>query len=112
MILTIAQVSDAVFLALLQPQLVSNITATGTNQATALVLTAAISIVTVTPSGSGVVLPQSGSPQVVNRGANDLLVYPSSGWSIEIQAANAPVIIPSGGSATFILKSANAWVVT
>ena len=59
----------------------TSITAAGTNLATATPLTATFSVVSTTPSGTGVILPNviGTAFWVHNAGANALLVYPPSG---------------------------------
>ena len=59
----------------------TSITAAGTNLATATQLTATFSVVSTTPSGTGVILPNviGTAFWVHNAGANALLVYPPSG---------------------------------
>lgn len=112
MILTIAQVSEDTYLSLLVPQIAAGLMSSGGSQSTALVLASPINIVAVTPVGTGVRLPAPMRPiQVINRGVNDLLVYPWASCWIEAQAVNVPVIIPAGGSATFVPKSATSSVV-
>ncbi len=114
MTLKISLITDDVLVSLLQPLIASGLTAIGTNQVTALSVTASVNIIATSAAGSGVQLPLPGTKpvQVVNRSSNDVLVYPASGCSFESQVVNAPVLIPAGGSATFIPKSASAWVVT
>jgi len=59
----------------------TSITAAGTNLATATQLTATFNVVSTTPSGTGVILPNviGTAFWVHNAGANALLVYPPSG---------------------------------
>ena len=59
----------------------TSITAAGTNLATATPLTATFSVVSTTPSGTGVILPNviGTAFWVHNAGANALLVYPPTG---------------------------------
>jgi hypothetical protein len=77
--------------------------AAGSTQGTGTMLSAQQTIVTTTPSGSGVVLANTLlQPQVIyNRGANQLTVYPFSGAQIEAYGTNSPVAIAVGGSAAF-----------
>jgi hypothetical protein len=98
------------------------LTATGTNQATAYVITGQVNTFATVASGTGTVLPaQTGAPVfpiglgigseivVFNRGANALLVYPPSGAAIESGSTNAAVSLASGATARFTLESTNQW---
>jgi hypothetical protein len=89
----------------------TNLTATGTNQATALPITQQISVFTTVAIGTGCILPSFPSEvRIVNRGANTLLVYPSGGGTIEDGAANAPISIPYGTDIRLIsFPGATAW---
>ena len=89
-----------------------SLTATGTNQATALPITGGLAIVTTTPPGTGVRLQTTvgialGSTQrIVNWGANNLLVYPDGADQINANGAGNPVAIgPSGGAADFTINA-------
>jgi hypothetical protein len=96
-------------------QFAGSLTAAGTNQGTALAITAAQNIVTTTGSGTGVVLISGisghigATQKVINRGANILLVYPAGTDVIEGNGAGIAVSLPVGGSATFSLNSAGQW---
>jgi hypothetical protein len=90
------------------------LTAAGTNQSTALALSGNNSVqeVTTTASGTGVKLPTASSTSrvaVINRGANDLVVYPVTSGVINGQSANAGFTIPAGASAVFVGKDATSW---
>ena len=83
-----------------------NLTATGTDQSTALPLTAQISHFSSVPIGSGCVLPMAEASSVLqltvlNRGGGFLLVYPAPNGVIENGAVNAPISIPDGSMAMF-----------
>lgn len=70
----------------------TGLTATGTTQATALVLTKDVSVITVAASGAGYVLPNAGAGalyEIINRGANTANAFPSSGGIIDALASNA-----------------------
>jgi hypothetical protein len=102
--------------ALIEPltTVATGLTAAGTTQGTALVLTGANSLqeVTTAASGTGVVLPTSttsASVSVINRGANAIIVYPASGATINGQAANTGFTLPANGAITFQGKSTTAW---
>lgn len=82
------------------------LTATGTTQLTALVLTAMHNVITtVTLTNYGVQLPVPLGPGlrciIANQGANPLSVYPAIGGTIDQAAVNAPVFIPTGATAVY-----------
>lgn len=83
----------------------SGITAVGTNQATAYALTMASNIVTSAVAGTGVKLPtvagMGRDVTVTNSSAQTIFVYPPTGYNIDTLAANLPVSIPAGASATY-----------
>lgn len=93
------------------PQIGSGLTASGATQATALALTAPINVITNVSSGTGVRLPTTlgQSTVIINRGANELRVYPTSGMSIDGQAANAPTLVPAGARIMFIQVSGSEY---
>lgn len=73
-----------------------SITAAGTTQATAAVLTTDLNYVATAAAGSGVILPigEIGKTVTVfNNGANALLVYPPVGGAIGQFAVNIPVTV-------------------
>jgi hypothetical protein len=81
-----------------------NVTAAGTNQATATQLTSQWNDVTTAPAGSGVLLSsyQAGQSQtVVNSSGTAVLVYPPPGSAINALAVNAPFSLSSGSRASF-----------
>ena len=88
------------------------LTAAGTNQGTATQLSSMQNIVTTTPLNSGVVLPipagQGLKVVVANYGANTLRVYPATGGTIDAAAANAPVFVPPGATATYGSQSSGS----
>ncbi|HMO30873.1 hypothetical protein, partial [Enterovirga sp.] len=97
------------------PSVSASLSAAGTTQATARALTSAVSILTTVASGSGVVLALSdpGTRQeVLNRGANALLVYPPSGAQIEAAGTDTAVSLPAGGRAAFLCASATQFYQT
>lgn len=114
--------SDVVIGGILSESSATGLTATGTNQATALLLATNINVVTIVAAGTGVLLPVhnlSGnalpigtSIKVLNRGANNLLCYPPSSAAIETLAANAPVTIVSGGNNTFTFVGSAKWYIS
>jgi hypothetical protein len=80
------------------------VSAAGTTQANATVLTAQSNIVTVCAAGAGVVAT-AGYTKVYNRAANAVLVYPISSAQFEGLGTIAPVSIPVGGQAEFFMTS-------
>lgn len=83
----------------------NQLTATGSTQATAALLTYKVSVFTTVPAGSGASLPANAYAVteliVMNRGVNPLLVYPPPSGQIDTNGFNVPVSIASGASATF-----------
>lgn len=93
---------------------VTGLTAAGTNQGTALVLSGSYSLqeVTTAASGTGVQLPVATTASritVVNRGANAIVVYPATSGIINGQSANLGYTLPANGVMTFIGKSSTSW---
>jgi len=78
--------------------------ATGTNQSTAFQLTQQVTVFSTVAAGTGAALPSSfasGSAiTVVNRGANQLAVYPAPRDEIEANGVGVAIEIPVGGSVT------------
>jgi hypothetical protein len=82
----------------------TGVTATGTTQGTAVVMTTEWIEVTTTPLNSGVMLQNFGPgvpSTVFNEGANSLKIYPSVGSQIDALGANAPYPLPAGKMQTF-----------
>lgn len=83
------------------------LTATGTTQATAFLLTKKINVFATVAASSGAMLPGSYAPgsqiTVMNRGANTLTLYPAPGDVIESGSVNASISISAGGNATLML---------
>jgi hypothetical protein len=83
----------------------NTITASGTNQGTAYALSLGMNVITSAVAGTGVQLPTVvGSGRdvtVLNNSAQSVLVYPPTGYNIDSLAANLPVSIPAGASATY-----------
>lgn len=90
-----------------------SITATGTTSADAVALSTIINRVTTTAASTGAVLmaPEAGSAVVViNSGANALLVYPSTGASINaLTATTGGFSVAAGGRAMFVGLSSSRW---
>jgi hypothetical protein len=84
-----------------------NMTATGSTQATAALLTALTSIVTTVPVGSGVqVLSAANYPQaIINAGANPLDIWPQHGMAISPSSVNTAISIAPGTSITIVVAS-------
>jgi hypothetical protein len=96
------------------PSVALGLTATGTNQGTALGLTAKYSELTTVAANTGARLPAPAVgdpvPNVVsNQGASILKQYPSSGVQIDNLGVNNPVLIGVGSSAVFYPFSATQW---
>jgi hypothetical protein len=92
----------------------AGLTAAGSTQGTALVLSGNNSVqeITTAAAGTGVQLPTpaaSSEVTVVNRGANAIIVYPASSGVINGQSANAGYTLGVNNSVTFYAKSTSAW---
>jgi hypothetical protein len=88
------------------------ITAAGSVQGNATVLTTEINNVTTVTAGTGVILPLAiGGLRVVvrNGGANALNVYPNTSDSINAAAVNVAYALPVGGCIEFIAMNATNW---
>lgn len=86
------------------PTFAGGLTAAGTTQATAYQLTTQNAQFSTVASGTGAILTANAvgiGQTIINDGVNLLLVYPVSGQNFTGLAANIPVQIPPGGSATF-----------
>ena len=82
----------------------TSVSAAGTNQSTATLLTTANSIVTTVAFGTGVRLPVTGSCDrlhVANHGANTLAVYPPSGGKLSNSSVNVPALMAPNKCADF-----------
>jgi hypothetical protein len=91
------------------------LTATGNNQATALLLSADNNIITTAAASAGVILnPQAGPSDeclVANLGANAVAAYPPVGGTINSLSANTALSIPAGKVAKFVARpAAGAWI--
>ena len=91
----------------------ASVSAAGTNQGTATVLTSTYNVVTTVASGAGVELPVPASPgtsvSIVNKGANALLVYPNSGGAIDAASTNVAISVPVNGIYTVRNSSTTQW---
>ena len=99
---------------------VINLTATGSTQATALALSANHNLLTTVAAATGVVLPAISSPPglgvsngdqitVYNNGANTVNVYPPLGSTIGLAAVNTAVTIVTGKSSRFTMLTPTIW---
>lgn len=80
------------------------VSAAGTTQGTAAVLSAQSNIVTICAAGAGVVAT-SGYTKIYSRGANAVLVYPIPDAQWEGLAANAPISVPVGNDVECYMTS-------
>lgn len=91
------------------------LTATGTTNADALQLTAAINRVTTTALNTGARLPLAlitpgARVTVVNSGANPLTVYPGTGAQINaLTVTSGGFAVAAGGRADFVATSNTNW---
>jgi len=88
----------------------AGLTATGTNLATALQLSADVNVVATTAASTGVALPdaEAGSQIVVfNNGANSLTVYARTGQTVD---GGASVAIAAGKERIFFGISPTIWL--
>lgn len=92
---------------------VDNLTATGSNQGTAFLVSGATNAFTTVGSGTGGILPTSFNSipasagltiDIINAGAHPLLVYPPAFQSIEGGSPNVPMSIYMNSSARFIYR--------
>jgi Chaperone of endosialidase len=94
--------------------LTDNITAAGTNQATATALTKSVNNVTTAASGTGVVLPVAMSTPgmsvtVINSSTSALLVYPAGTAQIDAGGASNPITVASDFSFSAYADSSGNW---
>jgi hypothetical protein len=90
----------------------SGLTATGSTQATALLLIRPINNVTTVAASTGVILPipTDGMRIIVrNGGANALSVYPSTGVQINAIAANSAFSLAVASTLEFVAFSSTQW---
>lgn len=92
----------------------TGLTATGTNQSTALEITSNANLVSTVASGTGVRLSSTASvgqeQWVYNSGANPLAIYPPSSGNINDLAANAKTILSTNTTMVFKKLSTTQWV--
>ena len=90
----------------------TGISAAGTNQGTATVLSKSINAVSTVGSGQGVQLPTPEAGEVLliaNQGANSLSVYPASGHTINALSANAALSMATDTRKLFFAATSSAW---
>ena len=93
---------------------VDSLTATGASQATALLLSSDVNVVTTAAASTGVILGAGASPGdetvVKNFGASALSIYPATGESIDAIAANGAYSLATTKSVYLIKTSATRWI--
>jgi hypothetical protein len=90
----------------------AGVSAAGSTQGTATILSKEFNRVSTVASGSGVVLPSAVAGMaitIVNTSANTLLVYPASGAQINTLAANVAFAQPTLGTIQFISLTGTQW---
>lgn len=90
----------------------TGISAAGTTQGTATVLTKSFNEVTTVAASSGVALPSPEAGEIVvvaNQGANALSVYPASGHSINSLSANAAQSLATDTRRIFFALTTSKW---
>ena len=90
----------------------TGITALGTTQANAFALTKEFNLVTVVSSGTGVALPTAVAGMaitVINKGSNELNVYPAVNAAINSASANAAYSQPINGTIQYIALTTSQW---
>lgn len=103
------------------PTVATGLTATGSDQAGALLLAANVNVISSVPNGTGVRLPTIwalGVPlTIIDNTANELLIYPPSGAAIDQKAANASLALEDAGGVSglpkaivFVKVSSTLWV--
>jgi hypothetical protein len=96
----------------LKLSITATVTAAGTTQAAATVLTKTYNVITTATSNQGVKLPtaQAGSVYtVVNATAVNVKIYPNTSGTINAGSANVSINVPSGASIKFIGTSTTNW---
>lgn len=92
----------------------SGISASGTTQGTATIISNQTNEFTTVAAGSGGILPSPEQGEfifIANAGANALNVYPASGHSLNALAANTAFSLPAGKNALFWAATASKWYV-
>jgi len=89
----------------------TGISASGTNQSTATLITSAINVIGTANAGQGVILPAVSGATItlVNSTANSVLVYPNSGGAINSSYSNFPLTLNPSVILQFISSSTTQW---
>lgn len=90
----------------------SAVVAAGATQGTATTLTSSYNVVVTVPVSSGVKLPTPPVGMrvvVVNKGVNNLNVYPDTGGAIDADGINIPLVLHIDASVTLTAASATQW---
>ncbi|MFN7537552.1 MAG: hypothetical protein ACK5QN_07685 [Burkholderiales bacterium] len=90
-----------------------NVTAAGSTQGTATLVTGAHVIVTTAAASTGVILPPAepgAEVTVKNLGANAVNIYPATGGAINALSANAAFSVAAGGQARLLGRNSLNWV--
>ena len=89
----------------------TGISANGTNQSTATLITSAINVIGAANSGQGIILPAVSGATItlVNSTANAVFVYPNSGAAINSNYSNIPLTLSPSVILQFISSSATQW---
>lgn len=93
----------------------NGVSAAGTTQGTATLLSSLINRITTVGANAGVVLPASAAGliiTVINSGANTLSVYPDTGSTINGLGTNIPTLLPVGQTVTLFCPVAGSWFLT
>jgi len=91
----------------------SGLTATGTNQATALAINAGVVVFGTVAGSTGAILPSgeiSDDVWLYNGGANALTIYPDSGSKINEQATNGGVSLATATSMLLKKVTTTKWI--
>jgi hypothetical protein len=92
---------------------IETISAAGSTQTDAQVLSKTVSVISSVSTGQGVKLatPLFAGAQhtIVSNGVNPLKVYPQSGGAIDGQAVNLPIIVPIGQNVTLVADTTATW---
>ena len=92
----------------------SGLSAAGTTQGTATVITNQTNDFTTVAASSGAILPSPEQGEfifVANSGANAMALYPASGHSLNALAANAAFSIPAGKNVVAWAATASKWII-
>lgn len=91
----------------------ATLAALGTNQGTAALLAADVTVVTGADGTKGVILPLPTTANqiltVINTGTSNLPIYPNTGAAIDAGSANAQYNLPAATAVRFIATSTTQW---